>query len=204
MSELMKTIVSAVCACALIVTLSGLGATSEVNYDESKVPSYLLPDPLLLPNGNRIENSRAWLRYGRPHTLELFAEHVYGRSPGRPAKMRFKTLSEDKNALGGKAVRKEILILFTGQENGPSLELLVYIPKNAPRPVPVFLGLNFCGNHSVHTDPGIRITRSWMRDSNDGSVANNRATEKSRGLRQPQCSYRSRHTNYPKLDARFK
>ncbi len=182
MSELMKTIVSAVCACALIVTLSGLGATSEVNYDESKVPSYLLPDPLLLPNGNRIENSRAWLRYGRPHTLELFAEHVYGRSPGRPAKMRFKTLSEDKNALGGKAVRKEILILFTGQENGPSLELLVYIPKNAPRPVPVFLGLNFCGNHSVHTDPGIRITRSWMRDSNDGSVANNRATEKSRGL----------------------
>lgn len=178
----MKTIQHVIHSCALIVALSGIGATPEVNYDESKVPGYVLPDPLLLPNGNRVKNSSAWLKYGRPRTLDLFTEHVYGRAPGKPAKMRFKILSQDNNALGGKAIRKEILILFTGREDGPSMELLLYIPKNAPQPAPVFLGLNFSGNQSVHPDPGIRISQRWMRNSSDGSVVNNRATEKSRGL----------------------
>ncbi|MBP1601651.1 MAG: hypothetical protein H6Q06_1802, partial [Acidobacteria bacterium] len=43
------------------------------------------------------------------------------------------------------------------------------------------MGLNFGGNQSVATDPGITMSRSWMRPANDGTVADNRATEASRG-----------------------
>jgi hypothetical protein len=43
----------------------------------------------------------------------------------------------------------------------------------------MFLGLNFGGNHAIHADPEITLSRSWMRPG-DG-VVNNRATEESRG-----------------------
>jgi len=42
--------------------------------------------------------------------------------------------------------------------------------------VPVFLGLNFSGNHSIHPDPGITLSKQWMRNTEG-----NRATEESRG-----------------------
>ena len=50
---------------------------------------------------------------------------------------------------------------------------------NATR-VPAFLGLNFGGNHAIHSDPGITFSRQWMRDRVKG-VVNHQATESSRG-----------------------
>jgi hypothetical protein len=47
--------------------------------------------------------------------------------------------------------------------------------------VPLFVGLNFQGNHSIHADPGINLSPNWMRERNDGTVADHRATEKARG-----------------------
>ena len=35
--------------------------------------------------------------------------------------------------------------------------LLVYRPAEAKEPVPVFLGLNFMGNHTVNADPPPRL-----------------------------------------------
>lgn len=157
-------------------------ASSEVNYDESKVPHYNLPDPLMLPTGKRITDWRAWQKQLRPVTLRLFTEHVYGRAPAKPRGMRFHTLSKDTAALGGKAVRKEVRVQLTAREDGPSLDLLIYLPKNARRPVPVFLGLNYFGNQSVANDPGVMINQRWMRSDSDGTVVNNRATDKTRGL----------------------
>jgi hypothetical protein len=95
--------------------------------------------------------------------------------------MTCQVTSCDEQALGGKAVRKEVSIRFTEKQDGPSMDLLLYLPKAAKRPTPAFLGLNFNGNHSVHTDPGITLCKSWMRATNDGTVVNNRATEASRG-----------------------
>jgi hypothetical protein len=45
------------------------------------------------------------------------------------------------------------------------MDLLLYLPANATGPVPVFLGLNFGGNHTVTIEPGISITKSWVRDN---------------------------------------
>jgi hypothetical protein len=167
--------------CLPLAALWAAAAPFQPNYDEDKVPEYRLPDPLVLPNGKPIEDAKTWEKKGRPAILKLFTEHVYGRAPGRPAGMKFQTWSYDRRALDGKATRKEIIIYLTGKTNGPSLELLIYLPNQALKPVPVFLGLNYFGNQSVHPDPAIKITERWLRQSKDDTVVNHRATEKSRG-----------------------
>jgi hypothetical protein len=45
----------------------------------------------------------------------------------------------------------------------------------------VFLGLNFGGNHTVHRDPGISVTKSWVRNNPQLGITDNRPTEKTRG-----------------------
>jgi len=45
--------------------------------------------------------------------------------------------------------------------------------------VPLFVGLNFRGNHAIHPDPNISIPTSWMRPG--PGVVDNRATEEGRG-----------------------
>jgi len=155
------------------------------NYDESKVPAYTLPDPLVMADGTPVRDAKTWRERRRPEILRLFQEHVYGRSPGRPKDLRFEVRSLEPNALGGKAVRKEVRIYFTADPDGPHMDLLVYLPRS-DRPVPVFLGLNFYGNHSINKDPGIALSTAWMRDKADYGIEDHRATERSRGA----CSSR--------------
>jgi hypothetical protein len=154
----------------------------DANYDESKVPQYELPDPLVLSNGQRVTDAKTWRNERRPEILELFRTHVYGKSPGRPEKMKFETTSEDRQALGGKAVRKEVSVYFNGDKSGPRMDILMYLPAEAKAPVPLFLGLNFGGNHAIHSDPGITLSKQWMRNNPEKGVVNNRATEQTRGM----------------------
>ena len=151
------------------------------NYDEAKVPKYILPDPLVMADGSKVADAKAWQTKRRPEILELFRTHVYGRSPGRPAKMTFAVASLDRHALGGLATRKEIAVLFTGKKDGPRMDILIYQPNHARKPMPAFVGMNFGGNHAVHSDPGITLSRQWMRESPGAGITNNRATEASRG-----------------------
>ena len=154
----------------------------DANYDEAKVPEYTLPDPLVCNDGQAVDTARLWTEKRRPEILELFQREVYGRSPGRPESMTFEVTSVDENALEGSAVRKEVSVYFAGKKDGPKMDMLIYLPKAAERPVPVFLGLNFYGNHSIHSDPGITLSEQWMRANDAQGIVNNRATEKSRGV----------------------
>ena len=151
-----------------------------VNYDESKIPAYTLPDPLVMANGERVTSAETWRTTRRPEILDLFRTHVYGRSPSRPKGMTFKVFDNEPNALNGKATRRQVTVFFTGKEDGPKMDILLYIPSGAPRPVPTFLILNFNGNHAVNPDPGIRLSTSWMPKGHPG-VVNSRATEATRG-----------------------
>lgn len=153
----------------------------EVNYDESKVPKYTLPDPLVLEDGRRVTDAKMWFEQRRPEILRLFQTHMYGKSPGRPEEMWFETTSVAANALEGKATRKEVTVHFTRDGQGPAMHVLVYLPNNVPRPVPVFLGLNFAGNQAIHPDPGITLSTAWMHDRPESGVKDHRATEQSRG-----------------------
>ena len=95
--------------------------------------------------------------------------------------MQFKIVSVDSTALGGKAIRKQVILLFSNTISAPSMNVLLYLPKTAKNPVPVFMGLNFYGNQTINDDTGILISTRWaMNDANLG-IVNNRATEASRG-----------------------
>ncbi|MBI4660363.1 MAG: acetylxylan esterase [Verrucomicrobia bacterium] len=182
MNSTSKLSISAV-ASVLLVSAANIASAQPkgANYDEAKVPNYTLPDPLLSSNGVRVSDAAAWQQKRRAEVLELFRTHVYGHSPGRPREMSFEVRSVEKNALGGKATRKEVSVYFTGQRDGPQMSVLIYLPNDAQKPRPAFLGLNFYGNHAVHPDPRITLSKRWMRPEKDKGIASNRATEASRG-----------------------
>lgn len=153
------------------------------NYEESAVRPYTLPNPLILNDGKPVRDAATWTAKRRPELLELFAREMFGRTPaGRPEKMHWAVTSVDREALGGKAVRKEITVWFTERKDGPKMHLLIYQPKGAVGTRwPAFLGLNFYGNQCVNPDPGITASQAWMRDNAAQKIVNNRATEGTRG-----------------------
>jgi len=164
----------------LSLTIHSLPA-AEPNYDESKVVRYRLPELLTCIDGSKVTDPETWRKKRRPELLHLFETNIYGRAPGRPTAMKFKPGLVDGKALDGLATRKEIAILLDGREDGPRIDLMLYVPNSATRPVPAFLGLNYYGNQSVHPNPGITMSQRWMRPTREMGIENNRATEASRG-----------------------
>jgi len=166
----------------LLFALAAASANAQsrsANYDEAKVPSYTLPDPLRLGDGRPVTSASEWRERRRPELVRLFEDHVYGRSPGAPEAMRFVVVEKAKKALGGRATRRQVRVLLDGTQSGPGFDLLLYLPNATPHPVPAFLGLNFGGNHSVHPDPGIRLSRAWAPEG--PGVVDHHATEAGRG-----------------------
>lgn len=180
-----KRVVACMLGIMVLTTAVAVGAepAPKPNYDEDKVPVYTLPDPLVMADGTKVTDAQTWRTRRRAEILRLFETHVYGRSPGRPTNMSFEVFDLDRQALNGQATRKQITVRFAPGENAPSMDILLYLPNKADRQVPVFLILNFFGNHTVHEDPGIRMSQRWMRSTGPG-VVNDRATEASRGARQ--------------------
>ena len=150
------------------------------NYDESKVGTYTLPDPLVFNDGRPVRNAVDWTRRRRAELIELFATHVYGHSPASPKKLNYEVFDSDQNALGGKAIRKQITIYFSERKDGPKEDLLLYIPKDAPKPVSAFLILSFSGNQSAASDPAIKLGTAW----NPRTRQKQQAPDSSRGRTQ--------------------
>ena len=115
------------------------------------------PDALVSRNGRKIDSAAAWMEIRRPELLHLFSTTVYGKPLPVPEGIEFRVLERDDNALGGKAIRIQGDILCKGIDQPNPFRLLLYLPKNAGGPVPVFLGLNFQGNHSTTFDPAVLI-----------------------------------------------
>ena len=153
---------------------------SEANYDETKVPPYSLPDPLTMDSGEPVADAATWAEVRRPEILQLFKTHVFGEMPGLLPATRFHT-TEEGEALCGRALRRQVRACFTDDNNGPSMDILLYRPADAAGPVPIFLGLNFFGNHSIQRDPAIHLNTRWMRAEAQNGIVNHRATFNSRG-----------------------
>lgn len=123
----------------------------------------VLQPPALAGNGNPgLNNIADWEQKRRPVILELFKEEVYGKFPeGFNPEVRF-SLEESGLALNGLAFRKQVVMRFTREGSNKTLEagLLIYQPSKGKKPFPVFLGLNFDGNHTIHPDPMIRMSES--------------------------------------------
>jgi hypothetical protein len=156
------------------------------NYDEAKAGGTKLPDPLVCTDGTKVTTVEQWTAKRRPELLELFRSQMQGRSPAKPTEMTFEVTFEvtstEPMALGGKATRKEVTIKVA--PDAPPLRLLLYVPNmpNAlPRPVPVTLGINFDGNHTIDADPGITIVDQWVMPRGTSSETLEHPAESTRG-----------------------
>ena len=165
----------------LTLAISVSAQQFEINYDEPKVSQYTLPDVLLTSDGQRVADAETWLKKRRPEILELFREHIYGCSPNRPD-MEINIENPDRSVIGGKATRKLVKIRFYKGDKEIHLDLLVYLPNNAKKPVPIFVGLNFRGNHSISDDPFVPLPKTkWFHNNAKAGYVDNSATEESRG-----------------------
>ena len=138
-----------------------------------------LPDPLVTFDGTRVTSKKAWRNARRPELKALFEHYMYGTMPPAPAKIASTVEHEDKHYFGGKATLKEVTIRW-GPSDSPAIHLLLVTPNNRRKPAAAFLGLNFCGNHTLVTDPKVVLPSVWMPKSCPGCT-NNHATDAGRG-----------------------
>ncbi len=141
-----------------------------------------LPDPLVFNNGQKVNSAREWPAR-RKEILEIMTREMYGTAPGRPKDMHFKVFDQDKNALGGKATRKQVTVRIREKGKEAKFDLLIYIPNKNKRPVPAIVGINFVGNQAINADPGIKLTEAWTENSKMFPCAvNGKATDACRGV----------------------
>ena len=126
--------------------------------DESRVPAYTVPDPLRGDDGSVIRSAGEWNTRRRPELLRWFEKNMYGPLPPAPERIDVEVLSERPDALGGAAVRRELLIhILSPSGKTWRLNMLLYLPKQAKGKVPAFLGLNFKGNAGCSEESDLRL-----------------------------------------------
>lgn len=135
-----------------------------VNYDESRVGDYTLPDLLTLADGKPVREAKTWMQKRRPEIVRLFEENQFGRSPGRPKGMSFDVFDKGTPAFDGKALRRQVTVYFSPNKSGPKMDLLIYLPAGARKPAPLLLNLSFTANSSAVDDPGVKQGEIWNRE----------------------------------------
>jgi hypothetical protein len=179
---------AAIAAIAAIAAMPTFAADSFP--DVSQLPAQpALPNPLVMFNGRRVATKEEWTQQRRPELKALFEHYMYGVMPPAPPHVRFAVDNVDKNFFNGKATKKEITISFSADVKAPRIHLMLIVPNGRPRSstsggrargFPVFLGLNFYGNHTVVTDTNVALPTAWLPDGAPGAV-DHHATEKGRG-----------------------
>ena len=131
-----------------------------VNYDELLVGDYKagLPDPLIFNNGKPVKNARQWAKR-RAEIVKIFEENQYGKWPAKRPALRYDVAQDE--GFGGEAVRKQITLYFSPDNEGPRVDVLVYLPKDAVGAVPILLNLSFSPNNMAISDPGVKPGRRW-------------------------------------------
>jgi len=146
----------------------------------AELPSHgELPDPLLTFRGEPVRTKEQWLSQRRPELKALFQHYMYGYLPAPPEEIATRVERVDANYFSGKATKKEVTIIF-GPPEAPTIELLLVVPNRRQGPAPVFVGENFCGNHTLVDDSKVALPRAWMPQHCPG-CEEHRATDAGRG-----------------------
>lgn len=179
MNSLQRSLAAAFCG-VVFFGCSTMNEPARMKFaDFSQLPAQTgFPDPLVMMNGERITTVQQWNERRRPELKAMFEHYMYGPIPPTPAKLDFKSQVVDTKFLDGKATLKLVTISIPGSDV-PKIDLLVVTP-NARKPAPVFLALNFCGNHAIHPDSRIPLAHSWLGNNCKG-CENNHATDAARG-----------------------
>ena len=123
------------------------------NYDESKVPPYTLPDPLVMSDGSRVTNAGMWRTRRRPEIMRMYETEIYGRIPANAPKMTWEVVDTDPAAKGNTAIMRRAVGRIGTAADGPRVNMMIYTPSKASRPVPLILLVNFGGGPPVEGRP---------------------------------------------------
>ncbi|MEN8192130.1 MAG: acetylxylan esterase [Bacteroidota bacterium] len=154
----------------------------KANTDESQVPQYKLPDVLVTEEGEVVKNRLTWLQKRRSEILELYKNEIYGRVPQWNGSVEFKTTKEIPNSLNDKATMKEVTASFINKGDTVKMNVLIYLPNDGKEKHPLFVGLNFFGNHTVCPDTNITIVNGYVINKKAINVKNHKSTEAKRGV----------------------
>ena len=149
----------------------------QMNLDESLVPPWTVPQP-------RSRTAAGFLQKERPELLRAFARTIYGEIPPRCEEIAFELVESSDSALDGLARRRQFVIHCRHRGLERRLHLLLYLPRETrEEKVPVFLGLNFKGNHSTTKDPGVlyNIPKVYPTLRNSPRFRDNAAPRDQRG-----------------------
>lgn len=112
------------------------------NYDESKVPDYILPDPLVGEDGSAVTTAKHWNESRRQEILNLFRDQVYGYRPEVKYKLEFEQTAEVKEALDGKAIGRSMIAKVSIGQRSFSWPFVLFIPKKMKESVPAIILIN--------------------------------------------------------------
>jgi len=138
---------------------------AHTNIDESKVPDYVLPDPLVLANGERVTDSQTWIDKRRPEIIRLFEEHQEGITPNKKLSPIYEIFEENAPVFDGKARRTQVRIRFSNEKETPVIRVMIHVPSEAETPVPTLLHLGFSPSVLILDEPGLDEGTVWSGKS---------------------------------------
>lgn len=113
------------------------------NYDESKVPALVLPDPFVSENGKLIQTVEDWENIRRPEIFRLFQDEVYGQIPKDFDAISFDVVKESTNPYHEITDLEEVNITIERNGNNHTLPINFFLPKEGNGPFPVILLINY-------------------------------------------------------------
>jgi hypothetical protein len=128
------------------------------------------PDPLVMLDGKPVTTKKEWFKKRRPELKALFQHYMYGVFPP-PVKVTGTVTYTDTNFFNGKATLK-LATISLGGPPAPQVHLLMVLPNRRNKPAPIFLGMNFGGNHTLVADTNVPAPPASMF-SKPPPVANN-------------------------------
>lgn len=132
-----------------------------VNYDESKVGQYTLPDPLRSSDGKPVKTAGEWMKERRPEIVRLYEANQFGRSPTRAEGLSFDVFDKGTPAYNAAVKRKQVTVHFSKEAKA---DVLIYVPAHATKPAPLLLTPSFIANCTMVSDPGVKQGEIWDRD----------------------------------------
>jgi hypothetical protein len=118
-------------------------SSNAANVDESKVPPYTLPDPLVLKNGKKVTTAETWWKQRRPEIVEDFDREVYGRLPKNTPKVNWELVGTTQEKIGDLPAVTKKLVGHIDNSSYPlvtvDIQMTLTTPANAVGPVPVIL-----------------------------------------------------------------
>ena len=118
-------------------------SSNAANVDESKVPPYVLPDPLVFNNGKRVTTPEHWWRERRPQIVELFDADVFGRVPTNTPRVQWEAVSTTKETMGNFPAITKKLVGHVDNSSYPlitvDIPLSLTVPADATGPVPIIM-----------------------------------------------------------------